>query len=612
MALALSASVMPLDAQGQQQPVLVIRGGTLIDGNGGAPVQNATVIVTGNRITQVGRNLRVPAGARVVEANGKWVLPGLIDAKSNWYWEYGEAALYWGVTSAMVSGGRNDVGTATRDAINHGMMIGPRLFQTYVAIGGKGPMGQLPDNYVPGEGGSRAGTSEEVVMWTKRAIEGGADFITYGDGNGPANIWQEGIREAERAGKAIVYRAMGPQTRAKEVCAMGNGIVYVHTGNVGAQIARDETKWATYTGLPPDPFSEMDDAKARAAIQQLVRCNAYLEPDLMAADKGFHKNWARVMQENKEFLNDPNLKAYYPLHSYHGVIENHKSPETYLTPQQMQVRAAGFAGHTRFLKMFVDAGGKIVAASDNPQSHPGLGMHQEMTAFVEDVGLTPMQGILSGTKWVAEGFKTPDLGVIAQGKLADIIIVNANPLQDIKNLRQIDTVILDGKVVDRTYHPNYNGHIFTNSRDNNEWSIVGDEGWASALKEATWNPNARNGGFGGAGGIDSEKSPTPGIEKIMPYVAKQGSQATEVTITGFNFVRRSQVLVNGQPVPASVVSRTEIKAMVPANAFANAGKQKIEVKNPTPLAAARWGDTSNPAFVLVPYSFTTAGSWNRW
>ena len=65
---ALFLTGAPMTAGAQQQPTLVITGGTLIDGNGGAPIQNATVIVTGNRITQVGRNLRAPAGAQAVDA----------------------------------------------------------------------------------------------------------------------------------------------------------------------------------------------------------------------------------------------------------------------------------------------------------------------------------------------------------------------------------------------------------------------------------------------------------------------------------------------------------------------------------------------------------------
>jgi hypothetical protein len=74
----------------------------------------------------------------VVNATGKWVLPGFFDAKANWYWQYGEAFLHYGVTSAIISGGRNNLGLATRDAINHGIFPGPRLYQSVVNIGGPG------------------------------------------------------------------------------------------------------------------------------------------------------------------------------------------------------------------------------------------------------------------------------------------------------------------------------------------------------------------------------------------------------------------------------------------------------------------------------------------
>src|SRR5690349_2604806 len=104
------ACALTLSADAQGQNVLVIRGATLIDGLGGAPVPNSVIVIQGNRIAAVGPAARVnvPAGGRVIEAAGKWVIPGLIDGKSNYYWEYGEAYLVWGVTSAMISGARND------------------------------------------------------------------------------------------------------------------------------------------------------------------------------------------------------------------------------------------------------------------------------------------------------------------------------------------------------------------------------------------------------------------------------------------------------------------------------------------------------------------------
>src|SRR2546423_12361801 len=109
VAFSLWGATNHVAAQGQQN-LLVIQGGTLIDGNGGAPLPNSVIVIQGNRIIAVGRagQVQVPAGAQTINAAGKWVTPGLIDAKANWNWEYGEGFLHWGVTTAMVTGARND------------------------------------------------------------------------------------------------------------------------------------------------------------------------------------------------------------------------------------------------------------------------------------------------------------------------------------------------------------------------------------------------------------------------------------------------------------------------------------------------------------------------
>jgi imidazolonepropionase-like amidohydrolase len=601
-----------VDGQAAAPQAIVIQGGTLIDGNGGAPVANSVVVIEQNRITAVGTagNVNIPNGAQVIDASGKYVLPGLLDAKANWYWPYGEAALRWGVTSVFVSGGRNDTGIAIRDAVNHGIIESPRQFQTYVTLDGAGPDGEREDDYMPGDGGKIIATPEEGVEWVQHIAAVGADFVTFGNGDGPTNIWQAAIDEAERHNLPIVFRAMGPQTRAREVCAMADGVVMIHTGNAGAQTAANEDNWAEYIGLPPDAYSEMDDAKAGALIEELVGCNAYLEPDLMAADRGFHRNWARVQAEDEAFTHD--LPPYYSMKITAGVLENVKSPETYLSAEQLAVRRSGFANHMRFLKRYVDAGGKIVPASDNPQTHPGLGLQQEVTAFVEDIGLTPMQAILSATSWTADAFQQADLGRIEAGKLADVIIVDDDPLANILNLRSVDTVIKDGEIVDLAWDPEHKGLLFANRPEETGTPLIEGLDWAMALKRATWRPNSRNGGWGGTGGIDSEMSPTPGIEGIMPYVVNQNSGDTELTVTGFNFVEGSRVSINGHVMPTTVASRTELKVMVPASIIAEAGKHQITVTNPQPLQAPTWGDTSNPAFLLVPFEFTTAHSQNRW
>jgi len=173
-------------------------------------------------------------------------------------------------------------------------------------------------------------------------------------------------------------------------------------------------------------------------------------------------------------------------------------------------------------------------------------------------------------------------------------------------------VIKDGGIVDFSWDPNHAGTLFANTLDDYNAPVIGNTAWMAAAKEATWRPNARNGGWGNTGGIDSQLAPPPGIEGIMPYVVNQNSVDTEITITGFSFVEGSVVSVDGTPVTATVVSRTEITATIPARVLASAGKHAINVENPLPVRRPEWGNTSNPAYLLVPFAFTTSHSQNRW
>jgi hypothetical protein len=365
----------------------------------------------------------------------------------------------------------------------------------------------------------------------------------------------------------------------------------------------------------------MDDAKVPAMIKHLVDHKLALEPDLIATDRGFAKNWKRIQEENANFFKDPALLAYFPAYQIKGYIANVQSPETYLTPEQLATRRAGFANHLRFLKMFVDAGGHILPASDIPQSPPGLGVHQEMAVFQEDVGLTPMQALQSGTKWAAEHFYLKDLGTLEKGKLADLIIATADPTQDILNLRKIDTVMKGGKIVDRTYHADYLDKTFRaglNSDGTCCFATPVVEGFPffaggriETLKKVSEALIPVDGWAGGGPpSLDAVLPGTPAIEGIMPWVVPEGSPTTTVTLKGFNFARNSQVYAGEQLLPSKAISPTELQVTVDATLL-KPGTIFLKVKNPPPVATPMWGDTSNLARLLVPYRFTTNYSKNE-
>jgi hypothetical protein len=606
------ALVTPPQAQGQQQ-VLVIQGGTLIDGNGGAPVPNSVIVIQGNRITAAGRAgaVQVPAGARVIDASGKWITPGLIDSMSFGTWMFGEAYLHFGVTTAVPNVGRGDQGLAERDAINHGMYEGPRIFSPVATYGGR--VLKSPD---------------EARARARALIAQGADVIGAQDGDAPPEVFAAYADEAHKAGKAAMFRCVGPQTRAKS-CVLAGADVMLHTGLAGDEMNRDEEKWKGYVGLPPDVYCDMDPAKEKDMVAFLAAHNTALVPNLIAADHGFPSSWQRIRQEDRELLSDPDLLSYYPAYAVADLMDNNKNPEEELTPAQISIRSCGYKNHAKFIGDLIAAGGHALPSMDDSQSAPGLGVIQEMEVFQEDAHVPAMKVLQSATKWPAEHYHLKDLGTIEVGKLADLDIVTADPSADIHNMRKLDMVIKDGHVVDRAFHPWYRGAMFANDKVSYDGAPVSNLPFVNALKQlvpkpvtmpkpvmTVTAPNGQEVGIlpgvayvrkgPGLGQVpDYVISPTPGIEAIAPRTVLQGAGQTTVTLTGINFVKRSVAYVNGEPVATMVDSATKLRFVVPPEQFANAGKLHVVVKNPQPVENPEWGNGSNTAHILVPYAFST-------
>jgi hypothetical protein len=258
-------------------------------------------------------------------------------------------------------------------------------------------------------------------------------------------------------------------------------------------------------------------------------------------------------------------------------------------------RQKAYLNMIRFHRMLIEAGGHpLIGGDTNAGKVAGFVVHDEMEIWQEG-GIRPMQIIQAATKWVAEGMKVIDkIGTIEKGKIADLVIVNANPLEDIANLRQIDTVIFDGKVADRGFHAWY-GTPFGGSVD--DIRAVEDLAWVKRLRQ-------EYPGGGGQNLPDPMESPQPAIMAISPVVVTQGAPTTTLTITGFNFVARSRVLVDGVSVPWRRVGPTELSVTLDENMLRRAGRFDVVVVNPEPLTAPKWGNgTSNKAHLIVNYKY---------
>src|SRR6266550_8302433 len=205
------ALVIPFKSLDAQQPAaLAIEGATLIDGNGGAPVADSVVVVQGNRIAAVGRKGQVtlPANARVINAAGKFVLPGLWESQTAYSWYFGEAMLTHGITSSIDVGTEAEVAVPHRDAALHGKDLAPRAFTGILRIGStlNGATGyEMPLNTIRKP--KSADDTREIV---RTVLNAGADYVIFYDGAMPFDWYKAGVEEAHKMGKPAFVRAYGP------------------------------------------------------------------------------------------------------------------------------------------------------------------------------------------------------------------------------------------------------------------------------------------------------------------------------------------------------------------------------------------------------------------
>lgn len=217
---------------------------------------------------------------------------------------------------------------------------------------------------------------------------------------------------------------------------------------------------------------------------------------------------------------------------------------------------------TRFLKTFVDAGGLLLAGSDfQGSAAPGVTLHQEMEVFVHDIGLTPMQALQTATHNPAAFYlKGKNLGTIAPGNLADLMIVSDDPLRDIRNTRRVELVIKDGRPMTLGYHPWYA----------NPYELPAPDPIPASMF----------------------------ITSVDPYVVAFGGISVTLKVRGTGFPQNALIRLGGQLLKTTYVSATELTADVPGVLLQHTGTLSVEVTHRNRRGAT---EASIPWFVLVKF-----------
>jgi imidazolonepropionase-like amidohydrolase len=405
---------------GSHASTLAIVGGTLIDGTGAAPIADSAVVIRDGHIVAVGprSKVKIPKHANLVDAHGKFILPGLWDMHAHFEQvEWGPIYLAAGVTTVRDCGNEFEFITAVRDAISQGRGLGPRILAAGIVDGSS--------SYTIGV--NRVDTPEQAKMWVDRYHA--------------ANFQQMKIYSSV---KLEEVKAVADEAHKLGMTVTGHvpeGLTAYDTIPAG----QDQINHISYIAdimrapLPPD-------------AKRIDRMNATANIDLNSpeAQKAlqFLKDHHTVVDPTIALFELFGATTAHPPASFEPGI-NKIAPE--LAQQLTDVgpptdrSALGdkvFAKDLKIVGALHKAGIPIVAGTD--QAVPGYSLHREIELYAQ-AGFTPMEAIQAATIVPARAMGVDkELGTIEKGKRGDLILINGDPLADIHNTRNVEYVITNG------------------------------------------------------------------------------------------------------------------------------------------------------------------------
>src|SRR5262252_11077560 len=510
----------PARSEAQNPTALVILGGTLIDATGKPPLEDAVIVVQGERIKSVGKRgeIAIPKGSRIIDVKGKTILPGLIDGHCHLIDFMGELYLHLGITTCPDITQNDDEWTmAQRDGTNLGKIRGPRIWSTGARLVGPPPAWALR-----AENGYLIKTPDDARAAMQKKKEKGLEIVKFNEYVSPEAV-KAGAEEANRLGLPVTCHCLDVFLAAEA----GFAGVEHHWAPGMTSIADVKKRWEIHeqrmTGkistaeLPFHYQAENFDKIVRAMTEHHVSWS----PTIATWFRPLSPSAARFKERELSILNNRNA-SYLPAVMREQTLRQYERYEKF-PPEQLSRVREGYQKITDLILRYVKAGGIIRAGSDPNNGLPGLGVHEEMVMFVE-AGLTPMQAVQAATINVAKAFrKDTDFGTVEPGKVADLIAVEGDPLKDMWTVQNVKLVVLNGQVVDSDFHADYRNPI----------------------------PNIR------------PWRATPRDIEISPRAIAQGSTATIKVSARRGFDRFHKVTLNDKELETRFVSASEIEAIVP-------------------------------------------------
>ena len=407
--------------------VTVVKAGLLIDGTGNPPLRDVLIFIEGNRITQVVQQEEIPPGATVIDASQQVVMPGLIDthvhpgdrANAGPSPEYRASviqhlkqALAFGVTTIFSLGLDPDSNFALRDESWGDDFDGSRMLTAgtgFTAVGGHPT--QLGTD-LPNQIDDPALARQRVQELAAQGVDG-------------LKIWVAPIAGLPVI-KAEVSRAIIEEGHKH------NLRVFAHLNTAEDTQTLVEAQLDGVTHIAGDSYEE-------ETIELMRRQGTIVAPMLVQKKKGL------VFSEDRELFEDPFVRRVLGQE-----VDELKEALAQTSPEALERMAQSYQQAKENFVRLKNAGVRLAVGTDSNTSFAPVGLitHKEVETLVE-AGLSPMEALVAGTRGSAEWAGVSDrLGTIEAGKLADMLILEENPLVDIRNTRKIVKVILGGRVVE--------------------------------------------------------------------------------------------------------------------------------------------------------------------
>jgi imidazolonepropionase-like amidohydrolase len=415
--------------------VIALEGATLIDGAGGPPKRDALIIIRNGHIETIARvnEIEVPKNAERINLVGKTIIPGLIDAHAHVERWATERYVAWGVTTVRDLHGGTDTVLSLKNELNLGSILGPRMFSAGAMIDG------TPTTYPNATG---VATPDQARRAVDQHAVAGVDYLKVYTKITPS-LLRPLLDEAEKL-RLPVAAHLG-KTDALTAARMGvvsiehmAGVVQAATGD--QTYANAHTSFLTGWTVEEKGWASLDSSTIARTALALAQTKVAIVPTLV-----LHDMLARL--DNPILLTRPGME---------DVPESAQSVRG--VPSLLRRtgwRAADFDAFRRsrrrqdqFVREYKRAGGAIAAGSDaaNQLLIPGYSLHEEMGLLV-GAGLTPLEAITAATRRGAQLLHADSLGMLAPGKVADLVVLNANPTTNIAATRNIALVMIRGRII---------------------------------------------------------------------------------------------------------------------------------------------------------------------